>query len=246
MTSPLKTSSVERLLPEPLRSRLRLMRHRHSARVECRPLAELFHDIYEQGLWGRIDGQRYCSGDAALEQSSRGYEDYVTQYLWRTPAIKTVVDIGCGDFQVAQRILARVGRPIRYVGCDIAANVIDHNTASYGELGAIEFVCMDATRDQPPDGDLVLVREVFQHLSNAHVQAVIANLRSRYDHAIVADCVTKRSARLNVDIASGDRRRTALRSGVYLEATPFNLTVLDRRQEAVSARIAARTLLIEF
>ncbi|NJO33651.1 MAG: hypothetical protein HC869_11415 [Rhodospirillales bacterium] len=83
---------------------------------------ETFEKIYAENKWGRAkNGARFYSGDGSLPKHSRAYEDFVVAIIEADGSISTWVDIGCGDFQVASRVLDRISRPIRYVGCDTAA-----------------------------------------------------------------------------------------------------------------------------
>ena len=65
---------------------------------------------------------------------------------------------------MASRILGRLTRPVTYVGCDIASNVVAYNQERHGRDG-VRFMRIDVTRDPVPEGELVTVREVFQHLT---------------------------------------------------------------------------------
>jgi SAM-dependent methyltransferase len=164
---------------------------------------------------------------------TEGYEAFVTGYLDADPSFHRLIDIGCGDFQVSQRILARLKKPVSYVGCDIASLVVADNQARHGVEGRIEFRALDVANDELPPGDIVTVREVFQHLSNDTILAALANLRGTFRRAIVTEAVLLKPSKPNLDIASGYRTRDGLKSGVYLELAPFNLEVLDRYEVPV-------------
>ena len=206
-----------------------------------RPLDEVFTEIYEKGAWLKTDGIRYHSGPGSEPAVTAGYEDFVVALIERRKNIATLVDVGCGDFQVSQRILARLSRPVRYIGCDIAANVVAYNTETYGKPGQIEFRHGDASRDNLPSGDIVTVREVFQHLSNSTIHAALTNLRNAFREAIITECLFTKPSAPNLDIISGYRTRDGLKSGVYLDLPPFNLEVFDRYDYSVNDEEFIRT-----
>jgi SAM-dependent methyltransferase len=196
-------------------------------RERGRTLDEVFYNVYDQGKWGAASGASpFFSGVGSLPQATAAYETFVAAYFEKHPEAKTLVDIGCGDFQVGSRILARISRPVGYIGCDIAANVVAYNAKNLARDG-IEFRVLDITREEPPAGDVIVIREVLQHLSNAHIEKALANLRRRYATAIITESVFVEPSAPNLDIVSGRWTRDRQRSGVYVDLPPFSLPVLD-------------------
>lgn len=215
------------------------------ATLRSRPLAALFEKIYEQGRWGSSpEGARYFSGPGSLPRWTSGYERLVADLVEQRD-VRTLVDLGCGDFQVAARILARCRRPVAYVGCDVAANVVAHDATVHGRPG-VEFRCLDVTRDPLPAGDLVMVREVFQHLSNRLVHAALANIRATYRTAVVTEAIVLQPAARNLDLGPGRGTRDELGSGLYLDEPPFCLPVTRRFEMPCSPSEAYRTIIVDF
>ncbi len=208
------------------------------------PLEQTFTEIYESGVWARASGVRYHSGPGSMPDVTKAYEDFVTGYLERDLAIRTLVDIGCGDFQVSRRILQRLRRPIRYHGCDIAPKLVDYNQQQFGHAGKISFHHINVASGPLPDGDIVTIREVFQHLSNETILAALANLRRSFKRAIVTESVYRSPAAPNLDIVSGYRTRDGLKSGVYLDLAPFSLRVLEQVDCPVSNDEVLRTVVV--
>lgn len=246
-TSTLK-SLIRPLIPAQILERWRRYRYEaEQAHYKDRPLDEVFKEIYDSHAWDR-DGSTapYRSGPGSMPEVTAAYEAFVIDYLMRHPEIETLVDIGCGDFQVSGRILDALSarsRPIRYVGCDIAANVVAYNTATFSRPG-VSFQTLDATRELPPPGDLVTVREVFQHLSNAHIAAMLANLAQRYRQAIVTESISPGKGEANVDIVSGYRTRDGYGSGVFVDKPPFNLEILEEHTTLASPSHKLRTTVV--
>lgn len=241
-------SLVKPLVPKRVLESWRRRRYEaEQAHYKDRPLNEVFEEIYEQHTWDRTGSTaRYRSGPGSDSSVTERYEAFVVDYLLRHPEIGTLVDIGCGDFQVSGRILdalARQGRAIDYVGCDIAANVVAYNSETFARPG-VRFQVLDVTREMPPGGDIVTVREVFQHLSNAHIASALANLARCYRHAIITESVLPEVNTYNVDIVSGYRTRDGYGSGVFVDKPPFDLTVVEEHVTAVSAGQNLRTTVV--
>jgi SAM-dependent methyltransferase len=207
---------------------------------------ETFEKIYAERVWGAAsDGGRFYSGDGSKPEASAAYEAFVVDVLQRYPHLNSMVDIGCGDFQVSARILAACPRPIAYTGCDIARTVIAENTARHARAG-VTFVVCNAIDTDPPAGDIVFVRQVLQHLSNADIAAVLGRLQRCYKAAIITEAqpVTLRAP--NLDIVSGNETRLPLGSGVYIDQPPHNLSVAEHLDTATTKQEVLRTSLIWF
>ena len=153
------------------------------------------------------------------------------------------MDVGCGDFQVGRRVLDRLSRPIAYIGCDIAKNVIAYNTQTFARPG-VSFVALDITRELPPAGGLVTVREVLQHLSNAAIHKALAYLSQRFTRAAITEAIFIEPSAPNLDMVSGHWTRDRQRSGVYLDLPPFSLTVLEESRKDDESSEAYRTTVV--
>jgi SAM-dependent methyltransferase len=237
---------IRPIIPAKLHERWKRYRfNSEQAQARGRPLEDVFNEIYERGIWSPTpeDG-KFHSGPGSMPTASRGYEDFVAGYLNAHPEITTIVDIGCGDFQVSQRILQRLGRDVRYFGCDVASKVVADNNARHAVPGKITFLHANVAKDTLPPGGIVTIREVFQHLSNDTIQAALANLRKNFEFAIVTEAVPRVPAAPNLDIVSGYRTRDGLNSGVFLELAPYNLKIVDRYEHPVSPREILRTLIV--
>jgi hypothetical protein len=76
--------------------------------------------------------------------------------------------------------------------------------------------------DELPQGDLCLVRQVLQHLSNQQILKTLKSL-ARYPHVIATEYVyAGPGLRRNRDKPHGPGTRMPKRSGVFLESSPFN------------------------
>jgi SAM-dependent methyltransferase len=186
-------------------------------------LKEVFTKIYAENLWQEADashnGRDFYSGPGSADELARPYADCVNRFIEENN-IRSVVDIGCGDFRVGQMI----AKPsISYTGIDIVEPVIQDNLARFG-TEHVTFRCLDVTIEDLPSGDLCLVREVLQHLSNTEITAILAKLR-KYNWAIVTECQPGPigTFKPNRDKSHGRTSRAAFNSGVVLDAPPFNI-----------------------
>ncbi len=148
------------------------------------------------------------------------YCKLIKTFLTEHPDVKHVVDFGCGDFNVASQFITD---SIDYTGVDIVEEMILSHQQKYASEH-VRFVCRDIVDDELPDGDMCLIRQVLQHLSNDEVSKVLAKLK-KYKYALITEHVTpKAEARVfNADIRTGHHNRIHFLSGLYLDEAPFSL-----------------------
>jgi SAM-dependent methyltransferase len=190
--------------------------------------AAVFSAVYSDNIWGGRPGS-YYSGGGSEEAFSAAYSNLINGFLEDLARDHvTVVDVGCGDFRVGARIRAR---GLRYVGVDIVPSLIAHNTREFGSP-SVSFSCLDIVEETPPDGDVCLVRQVFQHLSNDDIARALERLR-KYPYVFVTEHRPAGTEAVvpNRDIRTGSAIRMTRGSGVYLDRPPFALdnvrTVLE-------------------
>jgi SAM-dependent methyltransferase len=187
---------------------------------------DCFSEIYRTKLWGEADGEAYCSGGGSDASFAVPYVQQI-QALVAKHKIQTVVDLGCGDFRVGRLICAQCD--VRYVGVDVVPDLIAYNRSRFGG-SQVEFRCANLIDDELPDGELCMIRQVLQHLSNAEISRVLAKC-AKYQHVLVTEEVfTEPGSRPNLDIAHGPDNRASDNSGVFLDLPPFSFkttTILE-------------------
>jgi hypothetical protein len=194
---------------------------------------EVFASIYEQNRWG-LGGTRYYSGPGSHNEAYvRPYVEAVAQFVGALPRPVTAVDIGCGDFNVGRHVAPLFDS---YTGCDVVSAVVEENRARFGDM----FLHRDATRDLIPSADVLIIREVLQHLSNADIAAVLTNLRenTEFKYLIVTEVVYVGPDFIpNADIVTGEwAMRAERKSGVDLSAAPF---LIEEKSRQVLSEVPA-------
>jgi SAM-dependent methyltransferase len=190
--------------------------NRRSARVDRRTL---FSSIYANGTWGGQRGEFY-SGSGSLERFHTAYREIIGEATAGI-ASPTIVDLGCGDFRVASAV---VPANARYIGVDIVPSMIAHHQANYANE-RIQFQCLDIVNDALPDGDICLIRQVLQHLSNDEISAVLRNT-AHYPALLITEHFApdnRPTYSPNRDIPHGAGTRVPLDSGVDVRYPPFSL-----------------------
>jgi SAM-dependent methyltransferase len=203
--------------------------------------AETFSQIYRNRLWGEERHLPFDSGPGSVSRVSEQYCQFIRSFI-REKDIKKIVDLGCGSFQVGRLLMDE--SDVEYVGVDIVPELIQYNQAQFGS-SKVRFECLDIVEDDPPEGELCLVRQVLQHLSNREIGKAIEKCE-RYRYLIVTEHVYCGPDLIpNLDKPHGPDVRVYDHSGVFLDQPPFGLrtrTVLDLSYAKMET---IRTVLVE-
>ena len=181
--------------------------------------SDLFTKIYKESLWGESKSW-FCSGTGSNESNSKKYIGFINDFL-DSNDIKSIVDIGCGDFQVGKRFNLNNRS---YIGCDVVKDLIQYNQKNYSKDNHISFLHLDIVKDEPPIGDLILIRQVLQHLSNKDIKAILNKIKN-YKYILITDELpNNNSHKINPEVVKGGTRLEN-NGGLYLERLPFNCDI---------------------
>ncbi|MBK9155789.1 MAG: class I SAM-dependent methyltransferase [Chloracidobacterium sp.] len=192
-----------------------------------RSAADTFSEIYAANLWGGESGQ-FCSGEGSSEAFGDQYGAAIRMFI-RDHKIRSVADLGCGDFTVAGKF---VSAEIDYIGIDVVEPLIERNRKTFGNE-KVRFERLDISQDELPPADLCLIRQVLQHLSNAEISEILVKCR-RYPYLIVTEHYPGPNQKLvpNLDIPHGPGIRLYFDSAVVLDQPPFDLPNVELLFEA--------------
>lgn len=163
----------------------------------------IFDDIYKENTW--LVG----SGLGSLPGPTKGYRNFVQKFL-RDHAITSVVDFGCGDWQFSKFIN---WDGVDYKGYDIVKPVIERNQKEYAKDN-IHFFESPADWTKLPPADLLLVKDVLQHLSNEEVQKFLDIAKKKYKYMLVTNG-TNPAERMNEAIQTGEYRPLDIRRAPF-------------------------------
>ncbi len=197
------------LPPAELHERLRQL-------VPSLALRERFELLHRLGVYHHADT---VSGAAStLSETSRLRA--ALPGLVEEHGVATMLDVPSGDFHWMQRV------PFagQYTGADIVPGIVAENQRRHGSANR-RFVVLDATRDPLPRVDLVLCRDLFVHLSDRDVQAVLRNLVASGSRLLLTNHFRDRIE--NQDIESGDFRALNLCCPPFRLPPPMTVIVED-------------------
>lgn len=180
---------------------------------------EIFSRIYSQKEWVTVGDEDFSSGaGSANEEVTKPYVETILKWVKNQPEKLKAVDVGCGDFRVGSQLCAEFSS---YTGADVVPELIEHLSGKeFG--GNTNFVCLDASEEKLPEGDVCFVRQVLQHLSNDRIESLLKNLE-KFRYVIITEHVPDEGQlkEKNVDKITGGSIRMTKNSGVYPEDAPF-------------------------
>jgi len=158
-----------------------------------------FEQIYAKNEWG------YGSGEGSLPEHNLGYIQFLESFLVRH-GIKSIVEMGCGDWQFSKNI--RWGAS-SYHGFDVVPAVVEFNRSTYTR-DQVAFSLYSGDPAELPTADLLIVKDVLQHLNDLTVQRALLHL-PRFRYSLVTNCVNPRGLTVHHDIEDGGFRYLDLR-----------------------------------
>lgn len=146
-------------------------------------MEEIFSEIYFRWEWGR------GSGEGSRLENTGTYRTLVERFM-EERQVSSVVDFGCGDWQFSRSIdWSRV----RYLGLDCVEFLVEENRKVFGQHH-IGFEHFDFhAREDVPEGDLAIVKDVFQHWTNQQVLTFLPRL-SGFRFVLITNCRTDENA----------------------------------------------------
>jgi SAM-dependent methyltransferase len=187
----------------------------------------VFSSIYGTKQWGVDKDGRGTSGTGSTEEATKMYRTFLQEFL-KNKNIRSVVDVGCGDWSFS-RYIDWTG--ISYSGLDVVESVIQRNSKLYSSNN-IRFILSNCLTADLPRADLLICKEVLQHLPNEAVQKILIKSQ-RFSYCIfVDDIYEKLSPRsINQDIKMGDWRPIDLR------LPPFNVKAVKIMTYSVGTNV---------
>jgi len=187
----------------------------------------IFTKIYKDKLWGIDKDGGFFSGSGSHDPFFVApYVASVKAFLHEFPEKPSVVDLGCGDFNVGSQLVEAASQ---YTACDIVDELIENHKKKYSGLN-VHFLSLDITTDSLPHGTVGIIKEALQHLSNEKIFSVLPKLKA-YQFLIISEYHPRGEFQPNIDQPCGAHSRTTrgVQSGVILTDPPFSLKVLNER-----------------
>lgn len=172
---------------------------------------DIFNFIYKTNFWSDR------SGPGSDPKNAKPWIETVNLFL-ENKGIESVLDLGCGDWRIGKELNLDNKN---YVGVDVSSIIIKE--IDYNSKPNISFVSDDIETMIFPKVDLVIIKDVLQHLPNSSVKIIMSKIISSCNYALICNDIGENE---NIDILSGEHRN------LDLSKSPFDydlklLTVFD-------------------
>lgn len=179
---------------------------------------EIFSMVYKEKDWNKGSQLDFDSGPGSHDPDIVApYVETITNFLKSQKKDLSVIDLGCGDFNIGSQLYQYTEK---YIAIDVVDELIIRNNKKF-KSNNLKFVNSDIVRDELPLADCVLIKEVLQHLTNSDIK-IILNKVSSFKYIIITESLPLDSFMANKDKFKGPNCRIDLNSGVVIEKPPFN------------------------
>lgn len=198
-------------------------------------ITEAFTNIYDNNLWGGVIGGR-GSGPGSSPENNLEYTCLLIDTILKNQ-IRTVLDYGCGDWQFS-KFIPWATLVDSYTGVDVVSSVISTNQQYATDT--VKFILNDETW-QWPAVDLIICKDVLQHLPNAIVSTVLNDMRRHSKMILTTNDIASTifETEMNCDCSAGGWRL------LDLTLPPWNLNADNLGTIVYSDSFTKQVLLIK-
>jgi len=164
-------------------------------------MEQAFSRIYENCVWGNNNSNEYkgSSGDGSeINYNKDTYVPFLKKFITDNN-IKTIVDLGCGDFKCGPLIYDDLD--ISYKGYDVYKKIVEsnskHNLPPKYNFLHLDF-CNNA--DKIINGDLCIIKDVIQHWSLANINKFLDYLviNKKFKYIMITNCCYQTQDNTNI------------------------------------------------
>lgn len=195
-------------------------------------IEKIFTDVYRTAYWGKINGTASSGGGSTIEFTVE-YRKFLQEFF-KSNNIKSVLDVGCGRWSFPH--LINWGPVERYIGIDVVKSNIEFNNQRFSSIKLKpKFYRMSLTSDNLPCADLLIMKDVMQHLPLRDCHSIIKFVlnkrerpnKCRFKHLLITNDIHLDSVQnLDFDIKFLERPISVSRN---MSLNPFFLKCKDYR-----------------
>ena len=139
-------------------------------------LQSSFQNIYDKNEWGQ------GSGPGSSPTNTIEYRAFLSRFIAEN-GIHNLTDLGCGDWQFSRFM---DWSNLDYTGFDVVPTIVERNQRLF-TLPNVRFEIF-TSMEALPGGDLLLAKEVLQHLPNAVIKEYLAAISQKISFCATDQC----------------------------------------------------------
>jgi predicted O-methyltransferase YrrM len=164
----------------------------------------IFENIYKNNIW-IFDNVR--SGHGSGLNQTTNVRFFLNKFISNN-SINSVTDLGCGDLNWIKYTKAF---SVDYTGIDISETLINEHKNKYPGK---KFYNKDIIKDEIPQSDLIIIRDVLFHTKIEDINLLFENIRNKFKYILVTSC--------NNPFNENNHNNIYHFSKVNVEISPFN------------------------
>jgi hypothetical protein len=171
-------------------------------------MEKIFTKIYTECTWGNNNNKEYSGSSGTgsdIKYNINEYVPFLKSYIINNN-IKSVVDLGCGDFRCGELIYNDLD--VTYTGYDAYKNVVEYNKKKLFPNSKYNFIHLDIYNEMNKinGGDLCILKDVLQHWSTNSINIFLEHLISskKFKYILICNCCYQENS--NIDIVDGGFR----------------------------------------
>lgn len=162
---------------------------------------DIFNKIYARSSWG------YKSGRGSEPLNAVTWTNAVNKFIGLDD-VNSVLDLGCGDWRLGKTYnLADK----KYLGVDVSSLIIEEISVNSNKN--ISFISEDIVSMDFEYHDLILIKDVLQHLCIDDIKTVMDKIMANCKYALICNDFSDNS---NKDISNGEWRELDLNKHPFL------------------------------
>ena len=169
-------------------------------------MENIFTSIYENKIWADNKNKNYNGGSgkgSELDYNSETYIPFLKKFI-KDNNIKSVVDLGCGDFVCGNFIYDDID--ISYTGYDVYKGVISHNLNQFLPP-KYNFIHLDfySKKEEIVSGELCIIKDVMQHWQLEKIYCFLDFLTTsnKFKFILVCNCSEQKEDNTNIEDGGG-------------------------------------------
>jgi len=187
-------------------------------------MENVFTNIYEKKIWGDNKNSEYngsSGGGSDVDYNKNTYIPLLKKFI-ADNSIKSVVDLGCGDFRCGMSIYDDLD--ITYTGYDAYKKIVEYNSPRY-LAPKYSFTHLDFfdKKEHIVNGDLCILKDVLQHwnLNSIYIFLDYLVTEKKFKYILICNCCNQEKD--EADITNGETRPLSCN---YLPLKKYNIKKL--------------------
>ena len=166
---------------------------------------EVFNKIYDEGIW--LEENSKSGGGSDISYNLTTYIPFLKNLIIEKN-IRSVVDVGCGDFLCGPYIYDDLF--VKYTGYDIYQDVVETNNRNYKNY---KFIFLDIINDWEnlEKADICIIKDVLQHWLLKDIYQFLDNisLSKKFKYILICNCCGQDGDNMDMYYVGGFRELSA-------------------------------------